>query len=144
MWTFAMMRSGMVTRWLDNGDRAGGIVHDVIADAAQEHPAVQRYKRSALYYDETNTQCGLRTAWRSFGRWSQPLELAKAPAPNDQGADGHVMDGLAQLLAGISKQDFGNHGNLPKNENAGSCYSKCVKETTVVVHYGVEWSPPSA
>jgi hypothetical protein len=73
-----------------------------------------------------------------------PFELSKAPAPDNQAAHGDVMDSLAQLLAGISKQDFRNHRNLPTKEKQNRITANVARRCKRIILDGIVGSPPSA
>ena len=60
----SMIRSAVIG--LDDCDRAGRVVHDVVADASQEHPEA-RYKISTGMRKIT---CSLRTFWKQLGATS--------------------------------------------------------------------------
>ena len=52
---------------LDDCDRAGRVVHDVVADASQEHPEA-RYKKISTGMRKIT--CSLRTFWKQLGATS--------------------------------------------------------------------------
>ena len=61
----SMIRSAVIG--LDDCDRAGRVVHDVVADASQEHPEA-RYKKISTGMRKIT--CSLRTFWKQLGATS--------------------------------------------------------------------------